>query len=447
MGVIGQIELPSSKESEQIVIGSLMGYKEAIEDIGGLLSADMFTVPMFKATYEAITSLRERGDEYDVVSVFQELIKTDKNISVANVVEMSSFYNANYYHHALVVADKYQRRKMYEFAARAMQNALRIDIDLQETLDKAKEELNEFQTDERASVSTMKEALAGVYKTIDKHKSGDYTFTGDPIGLKEFDDRTGGLQTTDLVIVAADTSMGKTSLAIKMAMNVNCPFAFYSMEMQKEQIAARMMSVQSGVSASDIQYHSLSDYEIKKIDSSVSKLLGIDVYFDDRSTSNIDNIISSIRSFKAKYNIHGAFIDYLQILNVNMKTANKEQQMGEVARRLKNLAKELDIWIVALSQLARNSQEPQPTLSRIRDSGQIAEASDMVILIYRPEVYGTTYAGEMAKYQPRGTALIDVAKGRNSGTFKFICGFNGATTSFCDLDMMPQSENEESAPF
>ena len=140
---------------------------------------------------------------------------------------------------------------------------------------------------------------------------------------------------------------------------------------------------------------------------------------------------------KIKHDIDGAVIDYLQILNVNMKGANKEQQMGDVARRLKNLAKDLDIWIIALSQLNRDNLNPVPTLARLRDSGQIAEAADVVILIYRPEVKDKPYPDEFKNVSTKGTAMIDIAKGRNIGLLKFICGFDASTTRFYDLDCVP----------
>ena len=151
---------------------------------------------------------------------------------------------------------------------------------------------------------------------------------------------------------------------------------------------------------------------------------------------------------KLKYGISGVVIDYLQILNVNMKGSTKEQQMADVARRLKNLAKELDVWIIALSQLNRDSQNPQPSLNRLRDSGQIAEAADVVILIYRPEVYGKQYPQPFRNAVTGGTAMLDVAKGRNIGLLKLICGFDMFTTHFYEFDKVPmQREGEEEEPF
>lgn len=239
---------------------------------------------------------------------------------------------------------------------------------------------------------------------------------------------------------------------MRNAASLGAKIAMYSMEMKKEQITARILSMESGVPANQIMYSRLTDSQIQAIDVGVGKMSGKGIYFDDRSTSNIDTIISSIRYMKLKFGIDGAIIDYLQILNVNMKGANKEQQMGDVARRLKNLAKELDIWIIALSQLNRDTMNPVPTLGRLRDSGQIAEAADVVILIYRPEVNNKSYPNDFSNVDTKGTAMIDIAKGRNIGLLRFICGFNAATTCFYNLDYVPllggkQSGVEDDNPF
>ena len=241
-----------------------------------------------------------------------------------------------------------------------------------------------------------------------------------------------------------------TSLAIKMAMNCNAPVAFYSMEMKKEQIAARMVSIASGIPSNEILFSKLDSGQLQRVDKGIAKVENYPVFFDDRSTSNIDTILASIRMMKAKYGIKGVVVDYLQILNVNMRGSNKEQQMGDAARRLKNIAKELDIWIIALSQLNRDSSNPVPSLARLRDSGQIAEAADMVILIYRPEVYGESkrFPEGFQGYETKGYALIDVAKGRNVGLVKFLVGFHSKTTNFFDIGDAPKlTNNEDEEPY
>lgn len=241
-----------------------------------------------------------------------------------------------------------------------------------------------------------------------------------------------------------------TSLAIAFTLSAaryGDGVAFYSMEMKKEQIAARMISIESGIPANEIMYSRLGTEQFEAIDNGIGKIYDKPVYFDDRSNSNIDTILASIRTMKLKYGISGAVVDYLQILSVNMKGSNTEQQMGEAARRLKNLAKELDIWIIALSQLNRDSVNPVPSLARLRASGQIAEAADTVMLIYRPELYGKFYPDPFQNANTQGTAMIDLAKGRNVGLMKFLVRFDASTTHFTDMDDMSIPIQEEEQPF
>lgn len=234
-------------------------------------------------------------------------------------------------------------------------------------------------------------------------------------------------------VVTHNTSfaMAITSNALRAGSKI----AFYSMEMTNVELSARMIAMKSGVAANEILYSSsLQGEQLLSIDRAVGVLANSNLFFDDRSTSNIDTILVSIRSMKIKHNIDGAIIDYLQILNVNMKNSNKEQAMGDVARRLKNLAKELNIWIIALSQLNRDSVNPVPNLNRLRDSGQIAEAADVVMFVYRPEYYGRKFPEPFSSSSVEGKAMIDVAKGRNIGTMKFLCKFHKPTTLFSDIE-------------
>lgn len=252
------------------------------------------------------------------------------------------------------------------------------------------------------------------------------------------------LYVTDGFIMTHNTSLALA--LVDSAAKHGDGVAFYSMEMKKEQCAARLLAMNSGVPSSDILFSRLDDNYLRILDSGVNKIYNLPIYFDDNSTSNIDKIIASIRSMKSKYDITGAVVDYLQILNVNQKSMNKEQAMGDVARRLKNLAKELDIWIIALSQLNRDSFNPVPNLNRLRDSGQIAEAADIVMFVYRPEIYGKFYPDPFANVSTKGTAMIDIAKGRNIGLLKFICSFDSRTTHFKEFtDSVP--EQLEETPF
>lgn len=436
--------MPQSPEAEKVVLGTIITESNILDEIRDILPADAFYITKNKEIYQCALDISDRGEHVDIITVVNECQKKKIDVTAFDVAQLQQNYSPIINDHIGILVEKYRRRKLFEIGAILQSNSYSEVNGISEVLSEVKEKLDGLFTSSRESVYTIRDAVQSVYDNIDKNLRGSSSLTGNPTGFTLLDKRSGGLQTSDLVIVAADSSQGKTSFAIKLAMNCGCPVAFYSMEMKKEQIAARMMSIESGVPANEILFSKLDSGRIQQIDKGVSRVIENPIYFDDRSTSNIETILASIRMMKIKYGIKGAVVDYLQILNVNMKGSNKEQQMGDVARRLKNIAKELDIWVIALSQLSRDNQNPVPSLTRLRDSGQIAEAADMVILIYRPEVYGKKYPEEFSSKSTEGTAMIDVAKGRNVGLMKFLVGFDAKTTNFYELDNNIKEVKDES---
>ena len=435
--------MPQNLEAEKLVLGTLMTERNALNEVRELLTPETFYDKFHSQIYTAILEVTDKGNRPDMIAVKNQLDADNIEYRLIDFMSIAGCNTFDLYQHAAIVHDKAKRREFYEIGQYLIANCFSEEYDLEDVLTDAKDKLDGIFVDSSGSVSTLEDAVKGVYDQISKNFVGTTGLTGYPTGFSEYDSRSGGLQKSDLVIIAAETSQGKTSLAIKIAMNAGCNVAFYSMEMKKEQIAARMISIESGVPSNDIQYSVLSDIQFSMVDKGVGKILNKGIYFDDRSTSNIESILASIRSMKIKYGIEGVVVDYLQILTVNQKGTNKEQQMAEAARRLKNIAKELDIWIVALSQLNRDSQNPIPSLARLRDSGQIAEASDVVMLIYRPEYYGKNYPEPFRTANTTGTAMIDVAKGRNIGVFKFLVGFKKETTNFYPLDEVQYCAEDE----
>lgn len=438
--------LPYSEEVETSVLGTILADSNILNDVRELIPPDAFYITKNKEIYECVLAVADKGDHVDIITVFNECQRRKLDVSAFDIAQLTQKYTPFYNERVGILIEKYQWRRLFEIGSLLTSNALSGVNDINEVLAEVKDRLDGTFSGHQDSVFTMEQAVEGVYDNISKNFNGGGEVTGSPTGFRLLDKRSGGLQTSDLIIIAAETSCGKTSLAIKLAMNCGCPIAFYSMEMKKEQIAARMISIESGVPANEILFSKLDSGQIQKIDRGASKVVKYPVYFDDRSTSNIETILASIRMMKIKYGIKGVVVDYLQILNVNMKGSNKEQQMGDVARRLKNIAKELDIWVIALSQLNRDVQNPIPTLGRLRDSGQIAEAADMVVLIYRPELYGKRYPDGFSNYETEGTAMVDIAKGRNVGLMKFIVGFKKENTNFYDLDDVPDYQEKELRP-
>jgi replicative DNA helicase len=438
-------QLPQNLESEKIVLGSIMSDINAYPEISTFLTPEMFYDPFHQELYKNITELTKSGKSTDLV-MLSEKYRNDFE-KLQKLVEISDCYSIEFYEHALNVQEKYVRRKLWTIGQQ-LSNEVFSPKETDELLFSIQKELAGVTNDvTKSEVVSIKDAIKGVYKQIESNLKGQY-LTGTDTGFNQINKASGGLQKSDLIIIAGETSQGKTSLALSIveaAAKSGAPVAVYSLEMKATQLAARLLSMSTGIPANQILYSQLDNNYLGILDSGVNKVYDLPIFFDDNSTSNIDKIIASIRSMKQRYNISGAVVDYLQILNVNQKSMNKEQAMGDVARRLKNLAKELDIWIIALSQLNRNDANPIPTLNRLRDSGQIAEAADVVMFVYRPEVYTPQkyYPAPFASYSTKDTAMIEIAKGRNIGLLKFICGFDAATTHFKELgEFVPTIEDK-----
>lgn len=410
-----------------------------------------------------IDSMSKKCIPVDLISVSAELIKRNSTISQIDLVEYSdsATTTVNLEYHAKRLKELSTRRKFWIIGQNLIKAGITEGVEISEIQQKTMDNFCHV-LDKTDGFSTLTDALQSLNDIILRNASSDSIVTGTKTGMTKFDEK-GGLQKSDLIIVAGETSMGKTSLALSMTRNAienNAKVAFYSMEMTKEQLSARLLSAKTNIPANNILYSgSLAPSEMRMIDDARGKLPGENLYFDDKSTSNIDSILLSIRMLKMQKNIDGAVIDYLQILNVNSRNGNisREQAMGDASRRLKNLAKELNIWIIALSQLSRDSTNPEPNLNRLRDSGQIGEAADVVILVYRPEYYNRSYPSpydNKEDYPTEGTAMIDVAKGRNIGTFKFFLGFDKKTTNFYNSNLINDESNlsfelpeETDAPF
>ncbi|WP_368110056.1 replicative DNA helicase [Bacteroides salyersiae] len=445
------------EDSEKLVLGTIITERDALEEVRELLSEESFYNSFHKQVYKAILQVSSSGERPDIITVKNKLVANGVNFSIVEYMKIASNCTFDLHQYAARLHDLAIRRKFYTIGQYLISNSYSESEDILDVTNSVSDELASLFKSTSTTVTTINEGLENVYGMINNNLSGNKPLTGTPTGFEKIDSKSGGLQKSDLIIIAGETSQGKTSLAVSMMRNASfsgAKIAMYSMEMKKEQITARILSMESGVPANQIMYSRLTDSQIQAIDKRIGKLSGKGIYFDDRSTSNIDTIISSIRYMKLKFGIDGAIVDYLQILNVNMKGTNKEQQMGDVARRLKNLAKELDIWIIALSQLNRDTMNPVPTIARLRDSGQIAEAADVVMLVYRPEYYDKNrrYQEPFSNASTEGTAMIDIAKGRNIGLLRFICGFNAATTCFYNLDSVPlsgckTSDMEDDNPF
>ena len=435
--------LVNDPNAEKYVLGALILDPHAYTIVSQYLEVESFYNPSYREVWGAIDTLGKKGTPIDLISVSAELTRTRANVTIQNLVTITENIGSTVHveYHALRLQDLCRRRKLWVVGNKLAQVGLseeELTADVhQKTIDGISAVFDSVD-----GISTLGDAMESLHGIMMKNRQHDGPVTGTRTGFERFDAK-GGLQKSDLIIVAGETSQGKSSLALTMtrtAIESGSKVAFYSMEMTKEQLTARLLSAKTSIAANDILYSgNLTPSEMEIIDKARTELPGDSLFFDDKSTSNIDSILLSIRMMKLQSNIDGAVVDYLQILNVNSKNKNfsREQSMGDAARRFKNIAKELNIWVVALSQLSRDSNNPVPNLNRLRDSGQIGEAADVVMLVYRPEYYNLHYPApydNIDEYPTDGTAMVDVAKGRNIGTFKFFLGFDKRTTNFFPTD-------------
>lgn len=455
--------LVNDPKAEQYVIGSLLVDPTAYTLVSQYLDEDCFYDPMCRDIWKAVDNMGKQGMPIDVISVSAELSKQKSNVTALDLMNILAHIasSAHVEYHAIRLQDLGRRRKLWVVGQQLSKVGLSEEILTADAHQEAIESIGGV-FEKADGVFTLDDAMNSLNEIMVKNATVGGVTTGTKTGMERFDEK-GGLQKSDLIIVAGETSQGKTSLALCMtrhAIENGAKVAFYSMEMTKEQLTARLLSAKTNIPANNILYSgSLAPSEIRMIDDARGKLPGENLFFDDKSTSNIDSILLSIRMLKMQKDIDGAVVDYLQILNVNSRSTSfsREQAMGDAARRFKNLAKELNIWIIALSQLSRDSNCPEPNLNRLRDSGQIGEAADVVILVYRAEYYNRAYPAPFDNkddYPTDGTAMIDVAKGRNIGTFKFFMGFNKNTTNFFktnlineDVQVPFEKPEEADAPF
>lgn len=446
------VNIESDKALEDSVLGSMMRfYPNAYQDAKELLVPQCFSDEQNRKVFKLIVDIAESGENVDIMSVFQASVKKGyKDITAYALSRKCDMAGISYYDGVKILYELYVRSKVYMLCSNLANAARDRTTDIADTIAKCSENLDNIFSLPSSGIVSMQDAGKDLYENhIKRNLESEKNLSGSPTGFTEFDRKSGGMQDGWLMIVAGETSMGKSSLSMNIVVNAarnGSPVAYYSLEMTNAELFSRILASESHLTASTLLYSRLSEAQMNEY-SQVNKVVeNLPIYFDDSSSSNIDVIINSIRSMVAKRGVKGVVIDYLQILSVNSKNTNAEELMATAARRLKNLAKELGIWIIGVSQLRRDNLNPVPTMNRLRSSGQIEEAADVVVLIYRPEYYKKTYPSPFSKASTIGTAMIDVAKGRSIGTFKFIVGFDKDRTCFYNMNSVPQNTDNDN-PF
>ena len=426
---------------ERTVIGTLIKYNWSYPQESARLHTELFGDPLCKYCMKVLAELNEQRKQFTDLEIIWKLQQQNPEISLPDLMNLTGIALSSpeqFTTHVCHLTELHTRRRIAFLATSLWEQANDAGKDLDETLGFLhKESQSILAMGLPEGTSTLTDALDELQTLVNNRQDGIVRDPGSMVGFPEIDD-DGGLMPGQLVIFAGATAHGKSALAlsvVKEMLKQEIPVAYFSLEMTHLELASRILSMESGVSSSK-QIHptrKLDDGEFVKVAQAFGSLQDVSQYlhFDDKFSANIDQICSAIRAMHYHHQLRGAFIDYLQILNATQQVNNREQFMGEVARRLKNLAVELGIWIVTLSQFNRNDAGDEPSLNRLRDSGQIAEAADRVLLIHRPEANGSgSYASPYQDVSTHHTALLNLAKNRNGRTVRFIVDFIPDRTLF-----------------
>jgi replicative DNA helicase len=436
---------------EEYVAGSLITDQEGRDEAMGILQEGCFYNDYCLELFKAVKTLYSAGKPIDVFSVKSQMGALFDYAETARI-SLKCGSGAHVVQYSQYLYELYVRRYLALLMLRVHPMIYDKTYPLDDAIAFIQREILLVSQFDESNVSNINTVVEEVFKVMKRNQSSQSPLTGIGTGLRALDDFTGGLQSSDLVVVAGETSSGKTSLALTIAknaaMNFGARVVFYSLEMGKTQLAARLMSQEAGISSKEILTQRMEADKVKHVADYTYRLSSAPIYFDDSSSANIGSITRSIRNMQRRYNVNLVVIDYLQLISSPARGENREQQVAAIARTLKNTAKELSVCIVLLSQLSRNEKH-KPSLSRLRDSGQIEEAADVILLTYRPEMYGIRqYEEPFENYSPYGTAMIDIAKGRNIGTHQFIASFRKEQTLFTDYRGGEyQPENKPYAPF
>lgn len=417
----------NSVEAERELVAGCLSDDNIWQAVSPMLSDDMFTDYESRKAYGIMRQMEREGKQVELTEFTMRYVSVNGNIALFLTNSIASYEICK--QRAEMLHSLSVKRKLYALCTRGMSIA----------------------TDPTASVEDFEKLLADLHETAASTETGEQTFgeavrnlrqditgridgTGEAgmmTGLHIFDSHF-GLHQGDLVIFAGRTSQGKSTLATTIARNMGLmgiPSAYYSLEMGAKQLTARIMARDTMLSSSRMLYDKMNEGELARFDEKAQHMQHLPIYYDDKSKTSFKRLTTSIRAMVRKHDIRIAFIDYLQIL-ANGSGDNREQLIGDMARDLKRLAVELNICIVAISQLSRAKDKPEPTLMEMRGSGQIEEACDTAVLVYRPFVYGIErYKDGTLTY---GTAQLTIAKGRNIGLAQEIVQFNGDLTYFYD---------------
>lgn len=419
---------PQNLEAEQSVLGSMLIERDAISRSIEFLTPDHFYKENHQVIFDAVCTLYERGEPVDLVTLTEELRRRGRLETVGGGSALTSLIDAvpttaNVEYYARIVEEKAIRRRLmkagHDIVGLGFDNEEKVEM----LLDKAEQEI--FRIGQRRFTQnfiSLKEILKNTLENLDELYGRESEITGVATGFRDFDTKTAGLQPSELIIVAARPGMGKTSFCLNIAQHAaienKVPVAFFSLEMAKEQLVQRVLCAEASVDAHRLRTGKLLDGDWKKIADAMNVLSKAEIYIDDSSSVSVLEMRAKARRLKAERGLGLIMVDYLQLIRGSSRSENRVQEISEIARGLKALAKDLRVPVLAVSQLSREVEkrnDKRPQLSDLRESGAIEQEADLVAFIYRDSYYNE-------KSEKQNTAEVIIAKQRNGpvGTIELV---------------------------
>ncbi|MBS1510770.1 MAG: replicative DNA helicase [Bacteroidetes bacterium] len=424
---------PQAKELEEAVLGAIMLEKSAFDTVIEILKPECFYVDAHQRIFRAMQSLAIKSLPIDLLTVVEELRFKEELETVGGPYYVTKLTNAvvssaNIDAHCRIVLQKFIQRELIRISGEIITDAYEDSADVFDMLDEAEGKLFEVTNNHlRKNFDTIDTVLVKTIQRIEDMRNRKDDITGVPTGFPSMDKLTYGWQPTDLIILAARPSVGKTAFALNLARSAAVPddpskaipVAFFSLEMSSSQLVQRILSAESEIWLEKISRGKLEEHEMKQLyKKGIEKLSKAPIFIDDTAALNIFELRAKCRRLKNKHNLGLIIIDYLQLMSGagDNRNANREQEISKISRDLKGLAKELQVPIIALSQLSREVEKRKegnkiPQLSDLRESGAIEQDADMVMFLYRPEYYDIT-ANEFGESN-KGETYVKIAKHRN----------------------------------
>lgn len=418
---------PQARELEEAVLGAILIEKDALNEVSAILKPEMFYVDAHATIFMAFLEVDKKNVGVDLLTVTEHLRNMAKLEEVGGAYYLSELTNkigssANIEYHARIIIQKWMFRELIRISNDSIRDSYEDVNDVFDVI-----ETNQKRTNEIIS-NTVKKDFVHVGKNMAKDidlletiRLSDTKIVGTPTGLQPVDRFFRGFEAGDLIIIAARPSVGKTALAVSFAhgaASLGIPVAICSLEMPERQIRFRLLSIESDIDLSRIGKAGYSDLEKKNLDESADRLMQKPIYIDDQAGISLIELRSKASRLKRQNGIKMLIIDYMQLMSSGEKTGNREQEISTISRGLKKLAKDLDIPILALSQLNRSVEnrggEKRPNLSDLRESGAIEQDADIVIFPYRPDKSGILEYNDGSS--TINTAILIVAKNRNGPT-------------------------------